>query len=316
MSLIQTVLRSLYKNKKYGELSSLYKLFDEKLGDAIASQLSSELNLYNAERAFERIYVDFQWVDKIPLASFVNQQKDINGNIIANKTEIGDLFIQYRHTNAYGNKVESGIHQYSHRSLVIQAKLASEKNPIVPIGKISKNRCNSTSKELKLLEDWPEFDLYETARSSNPLAKNLSVSKGNVPFAFYGAFTNSCKSWSFGIAKNGEVCRNSFEEIILDLAQGNIGKEIKTDSAWETISSEITKTCKNRKLPPSIAAGIESRNRQTRVDGGILYSFPSPLFNRLFWIFDKFISPFISKKILVLTIDRISYEGEKMELHR
>jgi hypothetical protein len=316
MSLIQTVLRSLYKNKKYSELSSLYELFDEKLGEAIASQLSTELDLYNAKRAFERIYVDFQWVDKIPLASFVKQQKDINGNIITNKTEIGDLFIQYRHTNTYGNEVKSGVHQYSHRSLVIQAKLAFEKNPIVPIGRISKNKCNSTSKELKLLEDWPEFDLYETSRSSEPLAKNLTVSKGSDPFSFYGGFTNSCKSWSFGIAKNGQVCRDSFEDVVLELAKGNIGKEIKTDSAWETISSEITKTCKNRKLPPSIATGIESRNKQTRVDGGILYSFPSPLFNSISWMYDKFISLFTRKKILVLTIDRVSYEGEKMELHR
>jgi hypothetical protein len=316
MSLIQTVLRSLYKNKKYGELSSLYKLFDEKLGNAISSQLSSELNLQNTDRYFERIYVDFQWIDKIPLASFVKQQKDLNGNVIANKTEIGDLFIQYRHTNAYGNKAKPEFYQHSHRSLVIQAKLATEDNPIVPIGKVSKNRCNSTSKELKLLEDWPEFDLYETSRSSDPLAKNLSVSKESVPFAYYGGFNNSSKSWSFGIAKNGEVCRDSFEAIVLKLAKGCIGKEIKTDSAWKTISSEITKICNNRKLPPSMAAGIESRNKQTRVNRGILYSFPSPLFNNIFWLFDKISSLFIRKKILVLTIDLVSYEGEEMERYK
>jgi hypothetical protein len=316
MSTIETVLRSLYKNKKYGELSSLYKLFDEKLGDTIASQLTIDLNLCNSAKIFEKIYVDFQWIDKIPLASFVKTQKDINGNVISNKTEIGDLFIQYRHTNAFGNNGNSEVHKNFHRSLVVQAKLASEDNPTVPIGRISKNRVNSTSKELKLLEDWPEFDLYETSRSSTPIAKNLSVSIGQIPFAFYGGFTNSSKLWSFGIAKNGEVCSNSFSDIILKLAKKEAGKEISTDSAWEIITCEITKTCRNRNIPPSIAKGIESRNKTKSVEGGVFYSFPAPLFNSLRWVFDKRVSLFVRKKMLVLTIDRVSYEGLEMEKHR
>lgn len=150
---IDRALNSLYKNKKYGELSSLYKIFDKKLGDAIVSVLSKELKLYDSTRVFERIYVDFQWIDKIPLASFIQPQTDINGNSIDTKTELGDLFIQYRHNNVWNNNGNSGVHQYCHRSLIVQAKLASEDNPIVPIGRVRESKANSTSKEIKLLEE-------------------------------------------------------------------------------------------------------------------------------------------------------------------
>lgn len=316
MNQIETALKSLYKNKKYGELSSLYKLFDEKLANAIASQLSKDLVLYDSPRAFEKIYVDFQWIDKIPLASFVRKQKDINGNIINNKTEIGDFFIQYRHSNAYGNEYKSGIHQYCHRSLVIQAKLADTDKPVVPIGRISKNKANSTSKELKLLQDWPEFDLYETSGNKYPISKGVTVTTGKVPFAFYGGFTNASKTWSFGVAKNGEICQKSFSEIILELANSDAGKEVDSDRGWEIISFEINKICNNRKLPKSIAKKIESRNKTNSIQSGIIHSFPAQIDELIAWVTNKLSSIFYRRKMLVLTIDRVSYEGSEMMKHR
>ncbi|MDR5907599.1 hypothetical protein [Franzmannia qiaohouensis] len=198
MNVIDRTLRSLYNKQKYGELSSLYKIFNKKLGDAIASVLSEELKLYDSTRAFERIYVDFQWIDKIPLAAFVQPQTDVNGNSIDTETELGDLFIQYRHNNVWDNNGNSGAHQYCHRSLIVQAKLASEDNPRVPIGRVGKNKANPTSKEIKLLEEWPEFDLYETSGSKPPLAKNLVVSKSGLPFAFFGGFQHLAKTGRLG----------------------------------------------------------------------------------------------------------------------
>ena len=127
------------------------------------------------ERQFyEDIYVDFQWIDKIPLLAF--EQKDINGHKIENKTELGDLFIQYRHSHVFTKDGSDEVSTRLHRSLVVQAKIAEKENPEVPIGHVNKQRANSTSKELKLLESWPTFDMYETgANSSKPLAENLSV---------------------------------------------------------------------------------------------------------------------------------------------
>lgn len=316
MNAIDRTLNSLYKKKKYGELSSLYKIFDKKLGDAIVSVLSEELKLYDSKRAFEKVYVDFQWIDKIPLAFFIQPQTDINGNSIDTKTELGDLFIQYRHNNVWDNNGNSGVHQYCHRSLIVQAKLASEDNPIVPIGRVSESKANSTSKEIKLLEEWPEFDLYETAGSKSPLAKNLIVSKGCSPFAFFGGFSTSSQNWSFGIAKYGEVCRKNFSELVLELAQDKAGKELSSDIAWKTVSLEITKICGNRNLPPSIAKKIESRNTTVNVQGGISYSFPAQLDYWINLVYEKIVSLVRGRKMLVITIDRVSYEGSDVSQFR
>lgn len=316
MSLIDKAVKALYGSKKYGELSSLYKLFDETVSDAIASELSDKLNLCNSTRAFDKIYVDLQWIDKIPLASFVTPQKDLNGHKIINKTEIGDLFIQYRHTNAYPIDGNEEVHSYCHRALVVQAKLASVEKPKVPIGYVNRKCVNSTTKELKLLESWPTFDLYETSRSSQPLARGLSVKLDDVPFSFYGGFSNQSKSWFFGKAKYTELCNKSFSDIIVELANNDAGKDVDHDSAWETITSEITKTCQNRKMPPSIARRIESRHKSKGINEGVLYSFPAPLVYIFQRIWDKFLSMFRGKKMLVVTIDRVSYEGINMNKYR
>ncbi|MFQ2274144.1 hypothetical protein [Aeromonas hydrophila] len=318
MNGIEQTLKSLYNNdKKYGELSSLYKLFDKNLGKAIVSHLQDQLNLRESERSFERIYIDFQWIDKIPLASFVNPQKDLNGNLIDSKTELGDLFIQYRHNNVWKNKSDNiGTLQYCHRSLVIQSKLASEDNPIVPIGVIRKNKINSTSKELKLLEEWPEFDLYETSKSNNSLAKNLKVLESENPFAFFGGFTNSSQKWSFGVAKNGTVCDETFSQVISNLANGKAGKDISKDKAWKTISSAITKTCNNRNIPKSVAGKIESRNKTSDIHTSVTYTFPGQLIYWIELLYEKFIYIIRAKKMLVITIDRISYEGDDISRYR
>ncbi|WP_445010885.1 hypothetical protein [Vreelandella stevensii] len=316
MNEIDKTLKSLYKNKKYGELSALYKIFNKKLRDAITSVLSKELNLYDSTRSFENIYVDFQWIDKIPLACFVQPQSDINGNPIDTKTELGDLFIQYRHTNAWGSNSNPSVNQLCHRSLIIQAKIASKDNPTVPIGKISKKKANSTSKEIKLLEEWPEFDLYETSRSKLPLARNLVVSKSGSPFAFFGGFSVSSQNWSFGIAKYGETCGKSFSEILLEIAQDKSGKKLNTDAAWATVSQEITKTCINRNLPPSIAKRIESINTTTNVQGGVFYSFPAQLDYWATLLYEKLSSLSRRRKMLVITIDKVSYEGAEMNQFR
>ena len=317
MNPIDKVISSLYnKGTKYKELTSLYKLFDSQLGDAIAKELSNKLKLYDSARDFEKIYVDFQWVDKIPLASFVKTEYDYNGNKITNKTELGDLFIQYRHTNSFGNSVKSGIHPISHRALVVQAKLAKQDNPLVPIARMSKTKADSTSKELRLLEHWPEFDLYETSRSSLPLAKNLTVSNNGNPFSFYAGFNDSSKAWSCGVAKYGQVCDKKFSDVILELALDQAGKHLSQDTAWATISKEITKTCNNRNIPPSIAKQIESRNRTTNIAGGKTYSFPANLMDWFVSIVQYVRSTFAKRKVLVITIDRVSYEGELMNRYR
>jgi hypothetical protein len=144
MNKIDLTLRKAYSNKKYGELAALYKFFNINVIKAIEGELSSDLA--NSHSYFENLYVDFQWIDKIPLAKLHGEQYDINNNIIENKTEIGDLFIQYRHTLAYSKEGSEEIHSKTNRSLVIQAKISDDIPPVVPIGYVNKQRANSTSR--------------------------------------------------------------------------------------------------------------------------------------------------------------------------
>ncbi|EHD0130070.1 hypothetical protein ND926_18800 [Vibrio diabolicus] len=316
MSVINRAVCHLYKNRKYGELSALYKLFHERVGEAIKAELSQTLQLRNSEREFDKVYVDLNWIDKIPLASFVNKQLDLNGNEIKNKTELGDMFIQFRQSCVYIKDNQEDVHPIGHKALVVQAKISSVDNPKVPIGYVNKKRANSTSKELKLLEDWPTFDMYETSRNSQALCENISVQTGTVPFSFYGGFSNKSKSWFFGEAKNLEVCEKTFSEIIVDLAKGKIGKEVKSDKAWNDVTSHITQVCKNRKLPKSIANKIETRHKEKKIHGRRFYSFPEPLFYLIHRVWEKLLAFICGKKMLVISIDVVRYEGQNLNLYR
>lgn len=314
MNKIDLTLRKAYSNKKYGELAALYKFFNINVIKAIEGELSSDLA--NSHSYFENLYVDFQWIDKIPLAKLHGEQYDINNNIIENKTEIGDLFIQYRHTLAYSKEGSEEIHSKTNRSLVIQAKISDDIPPVVPIGYVNKQRANSTSRELKLLEHWPEFDLYETSGNSTPLAKNIAVQLQNEPFSFFAAFNNQNKNWLFGKAKNSQICDLNFSDIIFGLKNSNFGKNTNNDVAWATISENINNICRNRNIPETIANQIVPRKKSANITSGTAYSFPRNIYIFISDIISKITSLFRKKKMLVIFIDRVSFEGREMEKYR
>lgn len=314
MNKIDSTLRKIYSNKKYGELSALYQFFNDNLISAIESELSSDLA--NTSGFFENLYVDFQWIDKIPLADFHGEQRDINHNLIEDKTELGDLFIQYRHTFAYPDGKTVGVFPKLNYSLVVQAKISDEIPPVVPVGKVNKKRANSTSKELKLLEHWPEFDLYETARSLKPLVENIHVQPQDNAFSFFAAFNNHSKAWLFGKAKNSQICDLNFSDIIFGLKNQQYGKDIHIDTAWGAIASSITDICQNRKIPQSIANKIESRQKSAHIKDGTVYTFPLNILPFITDCITKITSLFRKKKMLVIFIDRISFEGPAMEKYR
>lgn len=316
MNPIEETLKCLYKDKRYGELKALYGMFSPRLAEAINTHLLTTLNFPEKERLFERLYIDFQWVDKVPLAKFIKKQSDLYGNPITSKTEIGDMFIQFRHNTVYDNEMKSGSVNHHNRSLIVQAKLADTHPPVVPIGYINRKRANPTSKELKLLEDWPIFDLYETSGNKKPLAKSVEVKTEGPPFAFYGGFNNTDKTWLFGEAKKGKACERTLSSLIEDLAQGSVGKCVKFDDDWSTISSEINRICENRKLPKSIAKKIEPRKKSFAIHDFAVYSFPAQLSAMISELFEKIRSIFAPKKFFVLKIDRVTYEGSNLDQFR
>jgi hypothetical protein len=60
--------------------------------------------------------VSLGWIDKIPLASFINKEKDIHGNLIKEKVEIGDFLLVYTHSQT----LIKAEYQILERFIVIQ----------------------------------------------------------------------------------------------------------------------------------------------------------------------------------------------------
>lgn len=299
---IDKILRQSYKNRKYNELQAIYELANQEVCKAIKEEL--EKSLRHCSTFDQVIYVDHQWIDKIPLAQFVENQVDINGNKIASKVEIGDIFIQFRHSNAFTRPSENVFRTYLKRSAVIQAKISNELFPTVPIAKINSNRSNSTTKELRLLEHWPRFNLYETSRSKMSLIDNIDVKPSDKIKAFYGGFFNSEKMWRFGEAKYNQKCDISYSELMLGICSGVYGKDLGTeDSSWTSLSEHIESITSNRKIPKWISKKRESRNKTISVK---FYSFP---YLDLEWI----INLITKKKLLVLMIDQIDFEGDDIK---
>lgn len=296
----ESLSRRYRAKKRYGELSAIYELAHQSVLNAMKRELSRGLR--NERHYSQVIYIDHQWIDKIPLASFVDRQVDINGNPTLGKTEIGDVFIQYRRSSPFINGKNVIISPFDRRALVIQAKIADMAVPIVPIGRISKKKANSTSRELKLLQDWPIFDLYETSRSKVPLKQGIEVDHKGNQFAFFGGFYNGTKKWAFGPARNGASCTFGYGKIIINLANGDLGKSFRGDDGWASLCESISKICRNRYIPKSIAKGVESRNKRVTVK---LHCFPSSLIEMIRSIFRK-------RKMLVILIDQIDYEGSEI----
>lgn len=297
MNEIDDTLKQRYGRRRYGELSAIYELAHLSVLQAIETVLSRGLR---TEKHFSQtVYVDCQWIDKIPLAKFIDEQVDLKGNKISGKTEIGDIFIQYRKCSPYLNGGNLVVNMFNHRSLVIQAKISTVPDSIVPIGKINKKRANSTSKELKLLQDWPPFDLYETSRSGNPLAKDIKVDKKGTQFAFYGGFYNGDRKWTFGHATNNTPCTRSYGSLIVDLANGTLGKDSGGSDGWGRLCGEISKVCQNRLIPSAVSNGIESRSKRATAK---LYCFPACLLDMIREMFRK-------RGMLVILIDQVDYEG-------
>lgn len=303
MNNIDIELNKRYTKSKYGELKAIYELVSDPVIMAIENSISKN---FRVEKNYhQKIYIDYQWIDKIPLANFTNKELDINNNLIKSKVEIGDIFIQYRKSSPFKNKSKIIVNKFDRRSLVIQAKLSNTKIPNVPIGKLNKNKVNSTSKELKLLEHWPPFDLYETSRSKLSCLKNVQVELEPFNHSFFGGFNNKSKQWHFGFARYGTPCNIKYSELITGLCIGDYGRVFeKEDTAWSQLTEHINSIVHNRKIPKSISDKVQKcRNIRSKIQ---LNSFPSG-------IFDFFYSIFNRKKMLVIMIDQIDFEGHNIE---
>lgn len=284
------------------ELEALSILFNEEISESIEAAVKN--NLRN-EPYFKQIFVaNFCWIDKIPLAKFNPLVDDINSHPITEKVEIGDMYISFRRTqlnkNSFGKIFPNYQEDYG---IIVQAKIAHNNPFSVPVGKIMPNKFNSTTKELKLLSDWPRFDLFQTSASKSPLNHGLAIDGLREKLAYFGGYIRSEKSitpWKFGFAKLGTPCDISFGELIANLLQKNIGGKIERGGSgndWSKSCKQIERISGQYCLP-SIYKGRHSSTR--KITSKYL---PCFLGIPMFWKTQR-------PKFLCLFMDLIETEGE------
>lgn len=296
MNHTKSVLADIYKKSPTtGELKALERLMSEEVLDAIKKDEESRLR---HEKNFDqRVYVAMVWIDKIPLAKFCNLVEDCNGRKIESKVEIGDLVIQRTRSQMISTVRSSVI---SNQSLVVQAKVTKDTPALVPIAPSTANKVTSTTKELALLEHWPEFDLFETSRSKQAILTEIDVDASR-PHSFYGAFNTVTQDWTFGRARKGEKCGLDFCELLAGLQDQSLGETVTGNGSWSELMGGVMCAASNRKIPEHINSALRGRKQscEAKIAGFDLHG-----------LID-FLRP---KKLAILMIDQVDFEGHDIEL--
>ncbi len=167
------------------------------------------------------------------------------------------------------------------KSLLFQAKRSRSLKslPRVPI-----TQNNSSAKELALLSQWPEFDLYKTSRNRSPLQTNLKLQtnqKDLLSLGWFGACPPSKEEawksrWMCAPAELGASCEHTLGEVISALLRGSklhnlsVGQSFNYQqgwvsgltqcaNAWDTLNNEILAQCKESTLPKRIFKSEKKR---------------------------------------------------------
>ncbi|WP_338334327.1 hypothetical protein [Xanthomonas euvesicatoria] len=234
----------------YGELKALERLFSKKYLSGLEKSEEDALG----KSALRKVYVDLAWIDKIPLAQFCVPQKDFAGHPIKSKVELGDLLVHRTDSILNGNKT----YVRDSRSAIIQAKISTTSQPVVPVGRVSPERATSTSKEIKLLQDWPEFDLFETSRSKAAELNRVQINNSQDN-SFFWAFVKPSKQWLSGLADNGAICSETLDEFFSKLRDRTYGQCTQAKDQWADLTFAILGVAKNRKIPASLNKQLRCR---------------------------------------------------------
>lgn len=291
----KAALEAIYKSSPTtGELSSLERLMSDQILHSIKED---EESLLRHEKHYDqKIYVDMIWIDKIPLAKFLGSVYDCNGFKIDSKVEIGDLVIQRTRSQLNSN---SPVYVMSNQSLVVQAKVTKDAPAIVPIASIKSQKVTSTSKELALLERWPEFDLYETSRSVRAILEKVKVDESR-PHSFYGGFNTESQTWSFGRARKDEKCELDFCDLLEGLRNKSIGEAAAGEGSWAKLMGGVLRAAENRKIPKHLNATLRERVQSAEASiAGLDLTALIDCFRR--------------KRIAILMIDQVDFEGHDIE---
>ncbi len=296
---VNDLVASLYTKKNYTELHALKELFSSKflkgLQEIISDGCRSKKNFK------ESFNVSLGWIDKIPLASFVHPVKDINGNDINTKVELGDFILVYNHSQQFLDNSKKVTQILDNRALIVQAKKAKKRNPLVPITPLIKNKVNSTSKELALLSNWPKFDLYKASRSKKTILQNIQLDPNECNSKYCGYHE---RAWDFGSPVHNQKCTNSTGEIIMNLIDRKIGQKFNPNAVndWDRLMNTLLELCGNHDAPGYIF-GKNVKRLRTRTwevkNTGLLFFFPFLESNKTY-----------KQKLPILVINHLYTEGE------
>jgi len=247
---IDSLIESLYTKKKYSELDALAILFSKSFLKKLEIILNGDT--INKSVYSNKYIVKSGWIDKIPVAEFINITYDIHSNHIKSRVELGDMLLVYEKSYKSKKNVPSNKKPLTNRAALIQAKLCDVENPLTPIGKMDKNRVTSTSKELALLSNWPEFHLYKSGNSKDTILQNIKLD-ANKPNRYFAGYFD--KKWHIGEPIFNHQCKRTFGDLIMSLIENNSGEEfIQNDhsSNWNRLVNNVIKICNNSYLPFSI----------------------------------------------------------------
>jgi hypothetical protein len=171
---IDSAIWEIYGNRLGGgELAQLAKLFKagglpQRLTDILSPTLASSLPHYR-----EELEIKLAWIDKRPLAKLKTE---------TSRVELGDAAIFFFDIVKVGKRY---LYNREARALVLQAKVAKEKRqiaqPLVPVNPGAPPASSSTARELALLSNWAQFDLYATSGSIEPIVRDISVAQAKRP---------------------------------------------------------------------------------------------------------------------------------------
>ena len=155
------------------ELRQLARLFSPAYVRSLHRLLSHASRSSRGRRVLD---VKLGWIDKSPYA-------EINGRP---RTELGDAAIFA--IESYMRPDGSTIGSTRARCVIVQAKVTSDATqltaPTVPTVHLTaselSNPKSSTARELRLLRDWPTFDLYDASRSLTPNLTGVDIRNGAV----------------------------------------------------------------------------------------------------------------------------------------
>ncbi|WP_272575022.1 hypothetical protein [Providencia sp. PROV247] len=274
-------------NDQTSELGQMSKLFSD---DVLNTILRENHNARGNSSQLINSVISVTWIDKIPLAQFTGEISDHYGNPIEKKVELGDALLIDIHYDISKKKTQCS-------AFFLQAKKAiSAKIQTVPVytGKVQNN---SSLKQLALLKDWPEFDLYKTSRNKESELSSVQLPNPPSPLA-YGGFAvcpntlnhNGWKAhWMCAKAEYGAQFDITFGELLSYFFKINtelhVGENFIIDEnndQWSRLINKVICIATGYNTPRSHSNVYgASRNKKIAFNNDIDLEYPHELFHYL-----------------------------------